>query len=103
MLSTGCGGSDFANLEPLPAEQYLEKPIDFLGNTYSIRAQIDSQIKWEKGVGRLLAVMPENSSKRLPVYIPETVGNNIHIGQRFEMRVRVEEGGLIYVEALLKY
>ncbi|MDP4693066.1 MAG: hypothetical protein NWS00_00825, partial [Opitutales bacterium] len=83
--------------------QYLNKPADFLGNDYAIRAQIDSQINWQKGLGRILAVTPEGSSMRLPVFVPESVGGNIHIGQRFEMRVRIEEGGLIYVEALRKY
>ncbi|MEN8725972.1 MAG: hypothetical protein ACN4GF_02545 [Lentimonas sp.] len=100
---TNCSDGNFSNLETLPAQQFLEKPIDFLGNTYSVRAQIDSQIKWEKGVGRILAVLPEGSSKRLPVFVAETVGDNIHIGQRFEMRVRIQEGGLVYVEALRKY
>lgn len=100
---TSCSDGDFSKLETLPAQEFLEKPIDFLGNTYSVRAQIDSQIKWEKGVGRILAVLPDTSSKRLPVYVPEAVGSNIHIGQRFEMRVRIEEGGLVYVEALRKY
>lgn len=100
---TGCGGGDFSNLETLPTAAYLEKPADFLGNSYLVRSQIDSQIKWEKGVGRILAVLPEGSSKRVPVFVPEAVGGNIHIGQRFEMRVRIEEGGLIYVEALRKY
>lgn len=99
----GCGGGDFAKLEELPASQYLKKPVDFLGNSYLVRAQIDSQIKWEKGVGRILAVIPEMGFERLPVYVPEAVANNIHIGQRFEMRVQVEEGGLIYVKALRKY
>ena len=100
---SSCSGGEFSNLETLSAQQFLEKPIDFLGNTYSVRAQIDSQIKWEKGVGRILAVLPEGSSKRLPVFVSEVVGDNIHIGQRFEMRVRIQEGGLVYVEALRKY
>ncbi|HAV14127.1 MAG TPA: hypothetical protein DCX06_11645 [Opitutae bacterium] len=98
-----CSNGDFSNLETLPTKQYLENPVDFLGNTYSVKAQIDSQIKWEKEVGRILAVIPEGSSIRLPVFVPDAVGNNIHIGQRFELRVRIEEGGLVYVEALRKY
>ena len=102
-IFSGCSGGEFSNLEPLPTESYLERPADFLGNDYSVRSQIDSQIQWEKGVGRILAVLPEGSSNRLPVFVPESVGGNIHIGQRFEMRVRIEEGGLIYVEALRKY
>lgn len=99
---TGCGG-EYSKLETLPVKSYLEKPADYLGNSYTVRAQIDSQIKWEKGVGKILAVLPEGDSTRLPVFVPESVGGNIHIGQRFEMRVLIEEGGLVYVEALRKY
>lgn len=101
-LMSGCGDT-MSDLEELPAESYMKKPGDFLGNTYSIRAQIDSQVKWDKEVGRILAVLPEQGGARLPVFVPESVGGNLHIGQRYEMRVRIEQGGLIYVESLHKY
>ena len=101
-LTSGCGDK-FSDLEVLPTESYMKKPGDFLGNTYTIRAQIDSQVKWEKGVGRILAVVPESGGSRLPVFVPDEVGGNLHIGQRYEMRARIEEGGLIYVESLRKY
>ena len=101
-LFSGCG-SEFSALEVLPTESYMKKPSDFLGNTYALKSQIVSQIKWEKGVGRILAVRPESGGARLPVYVPDSVSQNLNIGQRYEMRVRIEEGGLIYVEALRKY
>ena len=101
-LTSGCGDK-MSDLEVLPTESYMKKPGDFLGNTYTIRAQIDSQVKWEKGVGRILAVLPESGGSRLPVFVPDEVGGNLHIGQRYEMRARIEEGGLIYVESLRKY
>ena len=99
----GLKGGDYSGLEVLPTADYLEKPGNFLGNTYKLSAQIDSQIKWEKGVGRILAVRPESGTARLPVFVAESVGENLHIGQRYEMRVRIEEGGLVYVESLRKY
>jgi hypothetical protein len=102
VLTSGCGDK-FSELEVLPTESYMKKPGDFLGNTYTIRAQIDSQVQWEKGVGRILAVVPESGGSRLPVFVPDEVGGNLHIGQRYEMRARIEEGGLIYVESLRKY
>ena len=43
-LTGGCGDK-FSDVEVLPTEVYMQKPGDFLGNIYSIRAQIDSQIK----------------------------------------------------------
>jgi hypothetical protein len=101
-LISGCG-DNFSDLEVLPTESYMKKPGDFLGNTYTIRAQIDSQVKWDKGVGRILAVIPESGGARLPVFIPDAVEGNLHIGQRYQMRARIEEGGLIYVESLRKY
>ncbi|MDB2310776.1 hypothetical protein N9V19_02140 [Opitutales bacterium] len=101
-LTAGCGDK-FSDLEVLPTESYMKKPGDFLGNTYSIRAQIDSQVKWDKAVGRILAVVPESGGARLPVFVPNGVGGNLHIGQRYEMRARIEAGGLIYVESLRKY
>ena len=101
-LTSGCG-DNFSDLEVLPTESYMKKPGDFLGNTYMIRAQIDSQVKWERDVGRILAVLPESGGARLPVFVPDAVGGNLHIGQRYEMRARIEAGGLIYVESLRKY
>lgn len=99
--TAGCSGKP--KLEVFPTSAYLESPGDFLGNSYSLKAQIHSQIKWEKGVGRILAVKPEGQSTRLPVFVPEVQGNNLHVGQRFELHVLIEEGGLIYVEDLHKY
>jgi hypothetical protein len=103
LLFWGLRARDFAGLERLPIDGYVNKPGDFLGNTYAITAQIDSQVKWEKGVGRILVVRPERSVVRLPVYVPDGVSENLHIGQRYKMRARIEQGGLIYVEDLRKY
>ena len=103
LLSWALQGREFSGLELLPTDSYVDKPGDFLGNTYAIKAQIDSQVKWEKGVGRILVVRPERSVVRLPVYVPDGVSDNLHIGQRYKMRARIEQGGLIYVENLRKY
>ena len=99
----GCGKGEFSSLEDLPVDSYLKKPGDFLGNTYLLKARIDSQIKWREGVGRILAVRAEGENTRLPVFVPESGGPNMHVGQVYEMRAVIREGGLIYVEALRKY
>jgi hypothetical protein len=101
-LVAACGGTR-SDLETLPVENYLEKPRDFLGNRYLLRTQIDEQLRWEKGLGRVLAVSVEGSTARLPVFVPETVGETLHVGQRYEMEAIIEQGGLVYVEALRKY
>jgi len=39
----------------------------------------------------------------LPVFVSESAGDNLHVGQRYELQAIIEKGGLIYVEALQKY
>jgi hypothetical protein len=102
LFLSACGGGR-SDLEPLPVENYLEKPSDFLGNRYLLRTQIDEQLRWEKGLGRVLAVDVEGTAARLPVFVPESVGQTLHVGQRYEMDAIIEQGGLVYVEALRKY
>ena len=92
-----------SDLEVLPIEDYLKKPDDFLGNSYLLLAQIVEQIKWEKDLGRVLAVRIEGSETRLPIFVPQVVTDNLHVGQRYEFEAIIEQGGLIYVEALYKY
>lgn len=103
LFLTACSGGNRSDLETLPVDNYLKKPGDFLGNRYVVRAQIDEQLKWEKGLGRVLAVLPEGSDVRLPVFVPDSLSDNLHVGQRYEMQAIIEQGGLIYVEVLHKY
>jgi hypothetical protein len=51
----------------------------------------------------MLAVSPESGGARLPEFVPDAGGGNLHIGQRDEMRARLEAGGLIYVASLRQY
>lgn len=102
-LCTACWPGKNSEFESLPIDAYLQKPGDFLGNRYMLEAQINEQLKWENGLGRVLAVHAVGSSARLPVFVPEAVGANLHVGQRYDMQVIIEQGGLIYVEALRKY
>ena len=103
LLFSSCGDGKSSDLELMTIDTYLQKPSDFLGNRYMLRVQIDEQLKWEKGLGRVLAVVAEGSEARLPVFVPESAGDNLHVGQRYELQAIIEKGGLIYVEALQKY
>jgi hypothetical protein len=103
LVFAACGRGDFSGLEALPVDDYLERPRNLLGNTYLISAQIESQIEWEEGVGRILAVDTEGADSRVPVFVPEGVGENLYVGQRYEMRASIRRGGLIYVENLRKF
>ncbi|MGE9294549.1 hypothetical protein [Ruficoccus sp. ZRK36] len=98
MRSDGIG-----SLESFPAQTYRSQPSNLLGNEYALTAQIHSLLDWEEGTGRLLAVVPDDSDQRLPVFIPDALGLSIHTGQRYKMKVAIRQGGLIYVEDLEKY
>lgn len=93
----------YAKLDPFPAAQFSQSPDDFLGNQYVLRAQIDSQLQWDPEVGRILAVLPDRSPHRLPIFIPANQQANVLNGQRYEMLIRVQKGGIVYVEDLRKY
>ena len=103
LFFSACGDGNSSDLEMLPIDTYLQKPGDFLGNRYMLRVQIDEQLLWEKGLGRVLAVVAEGSDTRLPVFVSESAGDNLHVGQRYELQAIIEQGGLIDVEALQKY
>lgn len=100
---TGCDQGNFSGLEVLPVDDYLKRPGNFLGNTYLLSVQIDSQIEWQEGIGRILAVEAEGSASRIPVFVPDSAGQNLNVGQRYEMQVSIRKGGLIYVEDLRKF
>ena len=96
-------GDAYAKLDPFPGEQFSQSPADFLGNQYVLRAQIDSQLQWDPKVGRILAVLPDRSPHRLPIFIPAKQRENVLNGQRYEMLISVQKGGMVYVEDLRKY
>jgi hypothetical protein len=103
ILLSACERGNFSGLEALPVDAYVEKPGNFLGNTYLLSVQIDSQVEWEEGVGRILAVEAEGSTSRIPVFVPDAIEQNLHVGQRYKMRANIRKGGLIYVEDLRKF
>ncbi len=91
------------SLEPLDVAAYHRAAADLRGNHYSLDAQIDSQLEWNEGFGRLLAVKPVNGGERLSVFVPESVASDVRAGQRYHMNVVIKELGLIQVEELDKY
>lgn len=90
-------------LEPLDVAAYHHSSADLRGNHYSLDAQIDSQLEWNEGFGRLLAVKPVNGGERLSVFVPDTVSSDVRAGQRYHLDVVIKDMGLIQVEALQKY
>jgi hypothetical protein len=82
---------------------YQRSPNDLAGNHYNLDAQIDAQLKWDEGFGRIVSVKPLDGSGRLSVFVPDQLGSDLRVGQRFHLSVMVKDKGLIQVEALDKY
>ncbi len=91
--------------EPFPVAAYLESPDNLQGNRYTLDAEIDAQLEWKEGTGRLLAVRPlplDANQGRLPVFIADSLNANLMVAQRYRMELTVRRGGLLQVTSLRK-
>lgn len=97
-LTSGCGRSG----EPFPVRAFLAAPDNLQGNRYELEAEIDQQINWREGVGRLIAVRTLRDDARLPLFIADSMKANLLVAQRYRFEISVRKGGLLYVERLKK-
>ena len=91
--------------EPFPVAAYFESPDNLQGNRYTLEAEIDTQLEWKEGTGRLLAVRPlplDSNQGRLPVFIADSLNANLMVAQRYHMELTVRRGGLLQVTELRK-
>lgn len=91
------------NMEEIPVASYLDSPRNFIGNSYSLTAQIDDLIHGDLKIGRIFSVIPQNYSIRIPVFIPSSLSENLYARQRFKMKATVKEDGLLWIDHLYKY
>ncbi len=101
LLAPGCARQ---SNEPFPVSAYLESPDNLQGNRYTLDAEIDAQLQWREGTGRLLAVRPLSGEpgSRLPVFIADSLNANLMVAQRYRFEITVRRGGLLYVNSLRK-
>jgi hypothetical protein len=95
---SGCGPSG----EPFPVRSFLSAPDNLQGNHYLLEAEIDQQLNWREGIGRLIAVRTLQDGTRLPVFISDSLKANLLVAQRYRFEISVRKGGLLYVERLKK-
>lgn len=98
LLASGCGPAG----EPFPVQSFLSAPDNLQGNRYELEAEIDAQLGWREGVGRLVAVRALKGDARLPVFIADSLNANLLVAQRYRFEITVRKGGLLYVERLKK-
>lgn len=99
------GGGKFTDLSPFSIDDYRKDFATLQGNAYRFECQIDKQLAFEEGKGRMLAVKPTDISRgtgRLPVFVPLSAGESFEVGQRFKFKVRVVGSGLV-VEDLERF
>lgn len=99
-LFTGGGG------EPFPLAFYLQNPGGLQGNKYQMKAQIDRQLGWRSGVGKIILVQAstqEGLVKKVPVFFPDEIAATVLPGQKLLLTVLVGEQSLVTVESLEKY
>jgi hypothetical protein len=100
-LSPGCARQGD---ESFPVSAYIDAPDNLQGNRYTLEAEIDAQLQWKEGVGRLLSVRPlqGDDAPRLPLFIADSLNANLMVAQRYRFELTVRRGGLLYVTALQK-
>ena len=98
LLMPGCERAG----EPFPVRAFFSAPDNLQGNRYSLEAEIDAQINWREGVGRLIAVRTLRDDARLPIFIADSMNANLLVAQRYRFDITVKKGGLLYVERLKK-
>lgn len=101
LLAPGCARQSG---EPFPVAAYIDAPDNLQGNRYTLDAEIDAQLQWREGTGRLVAVrpLPAEAGSRLPVFIADSLNANLMVAQRYRFELTVRSGGLLYVTGLRK-
>jgi hypothetical protein len=93
----------FRKLEPFPVDRYFADYHPLAGLTFRISAQVEADLGWKDGMGRLMAFTPSSESRQLAVFIPPSLsGVFFNKGQNYMLELRVKEGGLIYATACRK-
>jgi hypothetical protein len=101
------GGGRFAELTPLSVESYRKDWATLQGNSYRLDCQIEQQLVYVEGRGRVLAVKPidkdpARSVGRIPIFIPAGSADSFEVGQRFKCKLRVTRD-LLVVEAIERF
>jgi hypothetical protein len=98
------GGGKFTDLSPFSVDDYRKDWATLQGNSYRLECQVEQQLAFVEGRGRVLAVKPISKDPvgRIPVFIPAGSADSFEVGQRFKCKLRVTRD-LLVVEALERF
>ena len=99
------GGDPYRTTERLQPRNYLENSNSLRGNTYKLEGVILNSLGWSPQTGRLfsLRTADDDGAFPLPILVPSDYRDlNIQKGQRYQIKVKVNEAGLLEVEEMTK-
>jgi hypothetical protein len=105
VLPRMAGGGKFADLSPFSVDAYRKDWATLQGNAYRLECQIEAQLAFIEGKGRVLAVKPTDAklgTGRIPLFVPAGSGESFEVGQRYKCKVRVSRD-LLVVEGLERF
>jgi len=108
LLHQGGERASLRTVEQLNPDLYLENANSLRGNTYKMDVEIESALGNSPKQGRLFSVQLNSASKSgaaviVPVLIPPALGAlTIQKGQKYLMKVKVVENGLLELELATK-
>ncbi len=95
----------YRTLEKLKAEDYLENANSLRGNTYQLEGVVLNSLGSSPEKGRLFGLRLSSGGRELPVPIlvpPDYREVNLQKGQKYRIKVRVNDAGLLLVEEMTK-
>lgn len=99
------GGDPYRTIERLQPKDYLENSNSLRGNTYKLDGVIVHSLGWSPERGRLFSLNTADGDEDcpLPILVPADFRDlNIQKGQRYQIKVHVNENGLLQVEEMNK-
>jgi len=109
LLAVGGGGYYFFQMtenrgfpQALPVQSYLNGPTQLSGNRYHLEAEVRSLLESKPEVGRIFLVQSEGSGSSLPLFVPQSIADNLEFQQRYRFHLKIESDGLLSVVHLRK-
>lgn len=95
----------YRTVEKLKPEDYLENSNSLRGNTYQLEGVIASSLGWSQEKGRLFSFRITHGDREtpLPVLVPPGYRDlNLQKGQRYRLKVQVNDQGLLEIKEMTK-